>query len=313
MRTQARFVLLFPSLLILYGFGGITADIFNNWEHWSIGAGNWGHVLMMFAIGTSGTIELFHSLDMLVEPLWGVVGPLGILFFSVMLRVHSQPLLYWTYLQTVAAVLVVPYVLAVIMRNTLTVVSMDSSIPRKKVCDETSCDEDIREDRARNPDLNGSWSGLFPERSIGELNPCYTHPAIYESPYPGFIAFMAVFNGLWWWQMAIDIGLNRPDGILAPDGIFAGMEGNGGHEVYKIFVLLMQHTLFTSAIFVFISYFAQRYDQYQPQGIPDGNELTNDKEEDLCLSGIIFPLLECPTHGSLESSRNDDEDYIETY
>ena len=85
------------------------------------------------------------------------------------------------------------------------------------------------------------------------LNPVYTHPEVYETPWPGLVAWTAVFNGLWWWQMGVEMGphttAHHPTGEAAHDG----------HELHQIVTLLMQHTLITMAILGALAVLAKRF------------------------------------------------------
>jgi len=36
------------------------------------------------------------------------------------------------------------------------------------------------------------------------MNPCYYNPAIYATPFPFLTAVSMLFNGVWWWEMAVN-------------------------------------------------------------------------------------------------------------
>jgi hypothetical protein len=247
LRRHGALVLLFPALMIAYALIGMIAEVGTTWDAFASGGGNWGHLLMLACLGVSGLVEWLSMLGLAVaaEPVWLVVAPVGISFMAFMLSVHDQATLFWTYLHTVSGVAMVPLVLAMILRNLAGLHAV-----RTRVVDAVHWRR---------------WT----------LNRVYTHPDVYETPWPGLVAWTAVFNGLWWWQMGVEMGPHstehHPTGAAAHDG----------HELHQIVTLLMQHTLIAMAMVGALTALAKRFG-----GVPvapageDAEALIDVKNED---------------------------------
>jgi len=161
----------------------------------------------------SGLVEFLHLFGVLKEPFWGLMPPIGLCYVGLMLAFHEQFLVFWRYLHLVSGMVTFP---AVFILMYLPVRAM--RIYRKKV-----------DNRIVKPKSGSSSSGIcfWRGKTLEDLNPIYTDMSVYNTPWPGMVAFFLCLEAVLWFEMTMRMGwwsgTNLPADVHHPEHAFLAM------------------------------------------------------------------------------------------
>jgi len=173
---------------------GVTGEFIGERGH-SWGVNNNQHLIIWGGFFVGGLIELLAIFNILKEPFWTVIPPVGMCYVGVMLTVHEQFLVFWRYLHLGSGMVTFP---AVIILMYLPIRAMYNY--RQKV-DNKEIKNNNRSDRGPSSCLC-FWRG----KTLEDLNPAYTDLTVYNTPWPGLVAFFLCLESMIWYEMAFRMG-----------------------------------------------------------------------------------------------------------
>jgi len=107
-------------------------------------------------------------------------------------------------------------------------------------------------------------------KDVREINTIYTHEKIYDTIYPGLTAFMAIFTGFWWWEMAFSLyGNSAPNhhdhnNDHNHDHMTSSTSNkpdpSNDHTLHNIYGLVVKHMLLTLFVMLFLSKSLEKLD-----------------------------------------------------
>jgi len=165
-----------------------------------------------------------------------------------MLTVHEQFRVFWRYLHLVSGLVTFP---AVIILMYLPIRAMGNY--RKK-----HEEKDFKVNKSPNSSFC-CWKG----KTIEDLNPVYTDLSVYNTVWPGLVAFFLCLESVLWYEMAFRMGwwsgTNLPPEVPHPEHAFLAM------FIGDILIVL--------SIFAVTSYIARKIDVWLNNQAHDGADI----------------------------------------
>jgi hypothetical protein len=170
---------------------GVAGEFIGERGH-SWGVNNNQHLIIWGGFFTSGLVEFLHIFNYLKEPFWGVVPPVGMCYVGIMLTVHEQFRVFWRYLHLVSGMVTFP---AVIILMYLPIRAMNNY--REKI------------DKKKLGKLSKTPASLFScgrGLTLDDINPVYADLSVYNTVWPGLVAFFLCLESVLWYEMAFRMG-----------------------------------------------------------------------------------------------------------
>lgn len=184
---------------------GVTGELIGELNNdWSIN--NWQHLIIWGGFCMCGLIEFLHVYNVLSEPFWCVVPPIGMCYIGIMLTVHEQFLVFWRYLHLFSGLVTFPIVILMIVIPVRAIGRYNDKKEKQKY--RTPSSEDGDEYKSRRYGWM-FWRG----RTLDSLNPAYTDQSSYSTIYPGLAAFFLCLESMLWFEMAFRMGWWAADNI----------------------------------------------------------------------------------------------------
>jgi len=222
---------------------GVAGEFIGERGH-SWGVNNSQHLIIWGGFFVGGLVEFLVIYNILKEPFWGLVPPVGLCYVGMMLTIHDQFLVFWRYLHMFSGLTTFPAVLILMyiqIRN--------MRLYRKRVDN-----KEIIPSRVTGSNGWLFWRG----RTLEDINPLYADLSVYNTPWPGLVAFFLCLESMLWFEMMMRMGwwsgTNIPPEIPHPEHAFLAM-----------FIL---DIIFVLAIFAVTSFIARQIDKcYYGPGI----------------------------------------------
>lgn len=238
LRTKPGFIAARSVAVMAFCVLGVLGELIGEWnERWSVN--NNQHLIIWTGFFVGGLVELLCIFNVLKEPFWTVIPPVGMCYVGVMLSIHEQFRVFWRYLHLGSGLVTFP---AVIILMYLPMRAMSNY--RAKV--------DNKEIKSTGARSNGTsclcfWKG----KTIDDLNPAYTDLTQYNTPWPGLVAFFLCLESMIWYEMAFRMGWWSGENL--PPEV--------PHAEHAFLAMLIQDVIMVLGIFGVTSYIARSIDK----------------------------------------------------
>jgi len=177
-------------MVFIFACAAITIESIDESANW--GASNIQHMIMWSGLGFSAILEYCQIINYLTDPLFSIIPALGMQYISIMLVLHAQKVVFWSYLHIYSGAVVFPlFFLFVSIQHT----RYRALIKKNLLTD-------------RPP---GSF--IWIRNKFEDLNPLYTEEAPYDTVAPGLAAFVIIFEAITWLEMASQMGPYNADNL----------------------------------------------------------------------------------------------------
>jgi len=239
LRTKPGFIAARSLAVMLFCVLGVAGEFIGERGH-SWGVNNNQHLIIWGGFFTGGVVEFLHIFNYLKEPFWGVIPPVGMCYVGIMLTVHEQFRVFWRYLHLVSGMVTFP---AVIILMYIPIRAMNNY--RKKV-------EKKEVKINKNPSPSSSIFCCWRGKSLEDLNPVYTDLSVYNTVWPGLVAFFLCLESILWYEMAFRMGwwsgTNLPPEVP--------------HAEHAFLAMLIGDIVIVLGIFAVTSYIARSIDKW---------------------------------------------------
>jgi len=236
LRTKPHWVAMRSIAVMCFCVAGVLGEFIGERNHqW--GVNNSQHLIIWGGFFTGGVVEFLHIYNVLAEPIWAVIPPVGLCYVGIMLAVHEQFRVFWRYLHLVSGLVTFPAVLILIY---LPIRAM--SIYRKKV--------EKNEIKTGDKDFTPGWL-FWRGRSIENINPVYSDSSAYNTVWPGLVAFFLCLEGVLWFEMAMRMGWYSGNDLPA----------EVHHPEHAFLAMFIGDIVIVLIIFAIVSFIARRIDR----------------------------------------------------
>jgi len=215
---------------------GVAGEFIGERGH-SWGVNNNQHLIIWAGFFMGGLVEFLHIYTILKEPFWCVVAPFGLCYVGMMLAIHDQFLVFWRYLHLFSGIVTFP---AVFILMYIQIRAM--KIYRKKV--------DNKEIIPNKTQGSNNWC-FWRNRSLDDINPVYTEQTVYNTPWPGLVAFFLCLESMLWFEMTMRMGWWSGDNI-PPES---------PHPEHAFLAMFISDVMFVLVIFGIVSFIARQIDR----------------------------------------------------
>eukprot|EP01126_Amoeba_proteus_P015902 TRINITY_DN1723_c0_g1_i3.p1 TRINITY_DN1723_c0_g1~~TRINITY_DN1723_c0_g1_i3.p1 ORF type:complete len:287 (-),score=50.88 TRINITY_DN1723_c0_g1_i3:127-987(-) len=191
LRTQPMWIAARSIAVMVFCFLGVMGELIgelnSNW-----GVNNYQHLIIWGGFFTGGLVEFLHIYNVLSDPFWAIIPPVGVCYVGIMLSVHEQLRVFWRYLHLVSGLTTLPAVLILMYIPLRAMKNYRKKVERNQV----------RTEKPFSQAGNCFWRG----RTIDDINPVYTDLSIYFTVWPGLVAFFFTLEGFLWLEMTFRMG-----------------------------------------------------------------------------------------------------------
>jgi hypothetical protein len=217
---------------------GVLGEFIGERGH-SWGVNNNQHLIIWGGFFVGGLIEFCAIFNILKEPFWTVVPPVGMCYVGVMLTIHEQFRVFWRYLHMGSGLVTFP---AVIILMYLPIRAMANY--RKKLAN--------KEVKSNKTSVPSSWLCCWRGKTLDDLNPAYTDLTVYDTPWPGLVAFFLCLESMIWYEMAFRMGWWSGENL--PPEV--------PHAEHAFLAMFISDVVMVLGIFAVVSYIARQLDRY---------------------------------------------------
>jgi len=226
---------------------GVIGEFIGERGH-SWGVNNNQHLIIWGGFFTGGLVEFLHIFNYLKEPFWGVIPPIGMCYVGIMLTVHEQFRVFWRYLHLVSGLVTFP---AVIILMWIPIRAMRNY--REKV--------DNKElGKVNKSSIQSSIFCCGRGKTLDDLNPVYTDLSVYNTVWPGLVAFFLCLESILWYEMAFRMGWWSGTNLPPEEP----------HAEHAFLAMFIGDIVIVLAIFALTSYIARSIDKWLNGNVVEG-------------------------------------------
>jgi len=206
---------------------------------------HYDHIGMLGIFVLLGVIDLLHLYNVLRDPIWCMMSPVGFIYLGVQFGAHEQPTDLRLRAHNINALILI---LAGLSRAAEMMISLHTN---KKYHTAVLKKELLEESNSKPWNIRSLFSNVLLCRGcfrpsheiITGVNSIYTNPRVYATIFPMFTAMLLIFDGFWWWDMGLTLFRGPPD---------MDME-NGHHAMSKSFSMVGRDLMIELTVVAFTS------------------------------------------------------------